>query len=83
MEPLDVLNTSEAALALHVSPDRVRKLIAANRLPARKLGRDWAINRADLARVAQRRPGRPPRAGPAPTGPIPSPKRADGGVVVP
>lgn len=82
MEPLDVLNTSEAALELHVSPDRVRKLIAANRLPARKLGRDWAINRADLARVAQRRPGRP-RAGLRQPVPTPSPRRADEGVVAP
>jgi excisionase family DNA binding protein len=61
MDMLDVLNTAEAAQELHVTPDRVRKLIRAQRLPARKLGRDWAIARTDLAGVTERRPGRPRR----------------------
>jgi excisionase family DNA binding protein len=61
MDMLDVLNTAEAAEHLNVTPDRVRKLIRARRLPARKLGRDWAIARTDLSAVTERRPGRPRR----------------------
>ncbi len=55
----DVIGTAEAAGLLGVSLHRVRALIAADRLPARKLGRDWVIARADLSLVAERRPGRP------------------------
>lgn len=61
MKMLDVLNTAEAAQELNVTPDRVRKMIRAQRLPARKLGRDWAIARTDLSAVTVRRPGRPRR----------------------
>jgi excisionase family DNA binding protein len=57
----DVIGTAEAAQLLGISLHRVRALIAADRLPARKLGRDWVIARADLALVAERRPGRPRR----------------------
>ncbi|HEY8741967.1 MAG TPA: helix-turn-helix domain-containing protein [Chloroflexota bacterium] len=81
MQSLDVVNTSEAARELRVTPDRVRKLIAAQRLAARKLGRDWFINRADLAAVAERRPGRPRRTGPARAAlvSLPAPRDADEG----
>jgi hypothetical protein len=36
-------------------------LIWAQRLPAQKLGRDWFIEEKDLALVANRKPGRPPK----------------------
>jgi excisionase family DNA binding protein len=55
----DVLSTGQAARELGVSADRVRALIEAERLPAYKLGREWAIMRTDLERVRVRRPGRP------------------------
>jgi excisionase family DNA binding protein len=60
MEGSELLTTVEAARELGVSPVRVRALIAARRLPARKIGPVWTIARGDLARVAIRRPGRPP-----------------------
>ena len=53
--------TEEAAVRLGVDPSRVRQLIRAGRLPARKQGRDWWIEEADLARVQERKPGRPRR----------------------
>ena len=58
----EIINTAEAAAILGVSVERVLKLIKAGRLPARKISRDWAIARADLALVADRRPGRPRRS---------------------
>ncbi len=55
------LTTKEAAAALGISPSRVRQLIKAGRLPATLVaGRDWLINETDLAKVAVRKPGRPP-----------------------
>jgi excisionase family DNA binding protein len=59
MAPGDVLSTEQAAVELGISADRVRALIGAQRLPAYKLSREWAIMRKDLERVRVRRPGRP------------------------
>jgi len=56
---MDLIGTAEAAQRLGVSPDRVRALIKAERLPAKKLGRDYVINPKDLALVKNRKPGRP------------------------
>lgn len=65
MDAAETLTTNEAAGILGVSRARVHALITARRLPARKIGRDWTIARADLSLVAHRRPGRPRRlAGP-------------------
>jgi excisionase family DNA binding protein len=55
----DVLSVEEAAATLGITPGRVRVLIRAGRLPARKFAGRWVVARADLAVVAQRRPGRP------------------------
>jgi excisionase family DNA binding protein len=44
-----MLTTREAADLLHVSRSRVLKLIAAHRLPATKVGRDWQLTPADVA----------------------------------
>lgn len=56
MAPID---TAEAARRLGVTPARVRQLIRAKRLPATRLGRDWAIEERHLSRVAVRKTGRP------------------------
>ena len=60
------ITTAIAALRLNVSPQRVRVLITTKRLPARRIGRDWLIEEADLALVADRKTGRPKRAHAAP-----------------
>ena len=58
-----VLGTKEAAERLHVSVRRVQEMIKQKIIPAKKVGRDWVIEQADLQRVAamHRRPGRPSR----------------------
>jgi excisionase family DNA binding protein len=53
------LTTTQAAARLGVSQARIRQLIEAGRLPARKAGRDWLIEEGFLQRVAVRKPGRP------------------------
>lgn len=53
------LTTAEAAARLGVTQARVRQLILAKKLPARKVGRDWLIRPSDLSKVAIRTPGRP------------------------
>ena len=54
-----LLTTTEVAEELFISKRRVQALIKAGRLPAKKLGRDWLIKKADLDLVADRSPGRP------------------------
>ena len=56
---MELIGTKAAAERLGVSRDRVLALIHAKRLPATKLGRDWFINPKDLAKVKDRKPGRP------------------------
>lgn len=53
------MTVTEVAEHLGITADRVRKLIAANRLPAQKRGRDWVISALDLPLVEKRKPGRP------------------------
>jgi excisionase family DNA binding protein len=53
------LTTSEAAERLGISQARVRRLILDGRLPAKKFGRDHQIREADLAKVKNRKHGRP------------------------
>lgn len=57
--PRGAVTTTEAAAALGVTPRRVVALIGAGRLPATKLGRDWLIRSTDLAKVRERKAGRP------------------------
>ena len=59
---MKLLSTNEVAERLNVTPQRVRAMIAAGRLPAQKVGRDHLIEETDLALVADRKPGRPPSA---------------------
>ncbi|MDQ1611788.1 MAG: Helix-turn-helix domain [Pyrinomonadaceae bacterium] len=56
------LTTQQAAEILGISTIRVRQLIGAGRLPAEKFGRDYMIKEEDLELVADRTPGRPPKA---------------------
>ena len=56
-----VLTTTQAAEKLGVTPRRVAALITAGRLPANQFGGSWMIQEADLALVADRKVGRPPK----------------------
>jgi excisionase family DNA binding protein len=56
---MNKLTVSEVAKRLSLTPRRVRALIQAKRLPAKKTGRDWQIKESDLPCVADRKPGRP------------------------
>lgn len=58
----DLLTVDQAAGELGVTSRRVRALIADERLPAQKVGRDWLIRSKDLDKVRDRKPGRPPKA---------------------
>ena len=56
------LTTEEVAQRLGLSTGRVRAMIQAGRLPAaQRFGRAYMIREADLALVADRKPGRPPQ----------------------
>jgi excisionase family DNA binding protein len=59
---MDILTTKDAAVRLGVSQRRVNALIQSGKLPAQSFGGSWMINESDLALVADRRPGRPPKA---------------------
>ena len=56
---MKLINTKEASKLLGVNVQRVRQLIAAGRLPAQKIARDWVIREKDLAKVTDRKHGRP------------------------
>jgi excisionase family DNA binding protein len=58
---MELLTTRDAAEKLGVSVLRVQQLIWDGRLPAKKMGRDYFINKDDLKLVANRKPGRPPK----------------------
>jgi excisionase family DNA binding protein len=53
------LTTTGAAARLGVTQARIRQLIFAKKLPARKIGRDWLIQPSDLSKVAVRKAVRP------------------------
>jgi excisionase family DNA binding protein len=56
MEPISVAHAAEA---LGVSPRRVRALIGSKRLPAVRLGRNWALDRSLLRSHERSSGGRP------------------------
>lgn len=58
-EAMKSLTTKEAAERLGVTRRRVLALIASERLPAQKFGRDYMIKESDLKLVQDRKPGRP------------------------
>jgi excisionase family DNA binding protein len=59
---MKLLTTKEVAERLGVTVTRVQQLIAAGRLPAEKMGRDYFIKEDDLKFVEDRKPGRPRKA---------------------
>lgn len=61
---MELVGVTLAADELNLSPNRVRQLIKLGRLPAQKLGREYAITRADLEafKHIDRPVGRPPKA---------------------
>lgn len=58
----DIISTNDAAEILGVTPRRVLAMIQQGQIPALKMGRFHVLRRADLALVADRKPGRPPTA---------------------
>lgn len=64
---MSLLTTNEVAGRLGVTMKRVQAMIRDGRLPAEKLGRDYVIKEQDLKLVADRKPGRPPKAKSKPT----------------
>lgn len=57
----DVISTTEAAEILGVTTRRVLALIESGRLPAIRMRRFYVLRREDLALVADRKTGRPPK----------------------
>jgi excisionase family DNA binding protein len=59
---MKLLTTAEAAAALGVSVRRVRAMITEGKLPAHRVGRDYAIEEDSLSSVkVYRKAGRPPK----------------------
>jgi excisionase family DNA binding protein len=59
---IGLLTTNETAAKLGVSRRRVLALVASGRLPAVRVGNQFLIQPADLAKVRDRKPGRPKNA---------------------
>lgn len=59
MRGMVMLTTKQAAERLKISVNRVRQLIKSGRLPAESFGAAYMINEKDLAKVMDRKPGRP------------------------
>ena len=59
---MKLLTTQEAAEKLGVTSTRIRAMILSGRLPAEKFGHVHMIKEEDLALVADRKPGRPPKS---------------------
>ena len=59
---MNLLSTQQAAERLGVNDSRVRQMVRAGQIPAMQVGRAYLINEADLALVADRKPGRPKAA---------------------
>lgn len=58
----EILSTAEAAERLEVSVRRVQQMVKKGQLPATVFGGALMIKAKDLALVADRKPGRPPKA---------------------
>jgi len=56
---MKIISTAEAAKRLSVTQSRVQKMIAARRLKAIKVGREWLIDPKDLDALKDRKVGRP------------------------
>jgi excisionase family DNA binding protein len=62
IQPMKLISAAEAAGKLGIHITRVQVLIREGRLPAQKVGGNYVINESDLKLVADRKPGRPPKA---------------------
>jgi excisionase family DNA binding protein len=60
--PDDLLSTPEVAAELGLSVTRVQVFINKGRLPARRVGKVWAVRRGDLALLQIGKRGRPLKA---------------------
>ncbi|MBW1696063.1 MAG: helix-turn-helix domain-containing protein [Deltaproteobacteria bacterium] len=58
---MSLLTTKQAAQRLGVSTARIRAMILAGRLKAKKFSRVWVIRKEALKAVENRKPGRPPK----------------------
>ncbi len=58
----NLMTAAQAGKELGVTRHRVIALIRAGRLPAEKVGMQYLIKPADLDKVRDRKPGRPPKA---------------------
>ena len=60
---MELVGVTLAADELNLSPNRVRQLIKLGRLPAHRIGREFAITREDLEafKLIDRPVGRPPK----------------------
>lgn len=59
---MKIIDTTEAARRLDVTPTRVRAMINSGRLKATKIGIVWMIDPKDLEAVKDRKVGRPRKA---------------------
>lgn len=59
VESGNFLSVTEAAGKLGITRARVHQLLSAGSLPAQKIGHNYVIREADLALMADRKPGRP------------------------
>lgn len=53
-----MLTTTQAARYLHISSERIRQLIKAGKLPARRVGRSWLVDKRDVDLFQPGHPGR-------------------------
>ena len=58
---MDYLTVTEVAEQLDLTTGRIRQMVLAGRLRARKAGPLWLIKPADLDAIRHRKPGRPRR----------------------
>lgn len=65
---MKIISTKDAAERLGISLRQVQTLIGQGKLPASKIGRDYAIDEKDLKLVEIRKKGRPAKATPAKKG---------------
>lgn len=59
---MEFLTAEQVAVRLGITPRRVQAMAQSGRLPASRFGRSLMIKESDLALVAGRKRGRPPKA---------------------
>jgi excisionase family DNA binding protein len=61
MDNEKLISVKESAEKLGVNRQRIQALISSGRLPSQKIGNSHVIKESDLALVADRKVGRPPK----------------------